>query len=50
MQVSRKVKMIIAGAVILPIFLFFTYAWIALTYSFSAGDRDDYMQKLSKRG
>lgn len=50
MQVSRKVKMIVGGVVLLPIFLFLIYTWIALTYSFSQGDRAGYMQKMSKRG
>lgn len=35
MQVSRKVKMIVGGVVLLPIFLFLIYTWIALTYSLS---------------
>ncbi len=50
MQVSRKVKMIVGGVVLLPISLFLIYTWIALTYSFSQGDRAGYMQKMSKRG
>lgn len=50
MQVSRKAKIIVGGFVLLPISLFFIYTWIALTYSFSQGDRAGYMQKMSKRG
>jgi hypothetical protein len=50
MQVSRKVKMILGGIVVLPFILLTLYTWIVLTYSFSEGDRAGYLQKMSKRG
>lgn len=31
-------------------FLFATYTWLALSWSYSSGDRAGFMQKLSKKG
>ena len=50
-QLSRKVKLIIAGVVLLPILVFVSYTWSALTYSYSKGERGPgYVQKFSKKG
>lgn len=47
---SRTQKLIIAGVVILPIFVFGLYTWVALTWSYSKGERAGYVQKFSKKG
>ena len=47
---SRTQKLIIAGVVILPIFVFVLYTWAALTWSYSKGERAGYVQKFSKKG
>ena len=47
---SRTQKLIIAGVVILPIFVFALYTWVALTWSYSKGERAGYVQKFSKKG
>ena len=50
-QLSRKVKLIIAGVVLLPILVFVGYTWSALSYSYSKGERGPgYVQKFSKKG
>jgi hypothetical protein len=47
---SRTQKLIIAGVVILPVFVFALYTWAALTWSYSKGERAGYVQKFSKKG
>ena len=47
---SRTQKLIIAGVVILPIFVFALYTWAALTWSYSKGERAGYEQNFSKKG
>jgi hypothetical protein len=47
---SRTQKLMIAGVVILPIFVFALYTWAALTWSYSKGERAGYVQKFSKKG
>ena len=37
-------------AVVLPALLFVAYTWAVLHWSFSAGERAGYVQKLSKKG
>jgi hypothetical protein len=50
-QLSRKVKLIIAGVVITPILVFALYTWSALTYTYSGGERGPgYIQKFSRKG
>jgi hypothetical protein len=50
-QLSRKVKLIIAGVVLLPILVFVSYTWSSLNYSYSKGERGPgYIQKFSKKG
>lgn len=36
--------------VTLPVLLFVAYTWVVLHWSFSAGERAGYVQKLSKKG
>jgi hypothetical protein len=47
---SRTHKLIIAGVVIVPIFVFALYTWAALTWSYSKGERAGFVQKFSKKG
>jgi len=50
-QLSRKVKLILAGVVLAPILAFAIYTWSALTYTYSGGERGPgYVQKFSKKG
>jgi hypothetical protein len=49
-QLSRKAKLIIAGVVVVPIVVFALYAWSALTWSYSTGERAGYVQKFSHKG
>ncbi len=49
-QLSRKAKLIIAGAVAVPIVAFALYTWSALTWSYSTGERAGYVQKFSHKG
>ncbi len=50
-QLSRKVKLIIAGVVLVPFLVFGIYTWSALTYTYSGGERGPgYIQKFSKKG
>jgi hypothetical protein len=49
-QLSRKVKLIIAGVIVVPILIFALYTWSALTYSYSEGERAGYVQKFSNKG
>ena len=49
-QLSRKVKWIIAGVLIVPIVAFALYTWSALTWSYSTGERAGYVQKFSHKG
>ncbi len=50
-QLSRKVKLIIAGVVLVPFVVFGIYTWSALTYTYSGGERGPgYIQKFSKKG
>ena len=47
---SRTQKLIIAGVVVLPIFVFSLYTWAALSWTYSNGERAGYVQKFSKKG
>jgi len=47
---SRTQKLIIAGVVVLPIFVISLYTWGALTWSYSKGERAGYVQKFSRKG
>ncbi len=47
---SRTQKLIIAAVLIVPVIVFALYTWTALTWSYSSGERDGYVQKFSKKG
>ena len=47
---SRTQKLIIAGVVVLPIFVFSLYTWAALSWTYSNGERAGYVQKFSQKG
>lgn len=47
---SRMQRRIIAAVVLIPVVLFSIYTWLALTWTFSAGERAGYVQKFSKKG
>ena len=46
----RRIKLILAAAVIVPVLLFALYTWITLSYVYSRGERAGYVQKFSKKG
>ncbi len=47
---SRTQKLIIAGAILVPVIGFGGYTWAALTWSYSSGERAGYVQKFSRKG
>ena len=47
---SRSQRRIIAAVVLVPIVLFVFYVWMAMTWSYSTGERAGYVQKFSKKG
>jgi hypothetical protein len=49
-QLTRKVKLIIAAVVLVPIVVFALYTWSALTWTYSQGERAGYVQKFSRKG
>jgi hypothetical protein len=49
-MLSRTQRRIIAAVVLTPVVLFTIYTWLALTWTFSAGERAGYVQKFSKKG
>ena len=50
LQLSRKAKWIIAGVIVVPLFILALYTWISLTWSYSEGTRAGYVQKFSHKG
>ena len=50
LQLSRKAKWIIAGVIVVPLFVLALYTWISLTWSYSEGTRAGYVQKFSHKG
>ena len=46
----RRIKLILAAVVIVPVLLFALYTWITLSYVYSRGERAGYVQKFSKKG
>jgi len=50
LQLSRKAKLIIAGVIVVPIFILALYTWTSLTWSYSEGTRAGYVQKFSHKG
>jgi len=49
-QLTRKVKLIIAAVIAVPIVVFALYTWSALNWSYSKGERAGYVQKFSHKG
>lgn len=49
-QLTRKVKLIIAAVIVVPIVVFALYTWSALSWSYSKGERAGYVQKFSHKG
>ena len=47
---SRTHKLIIAAVLIVPVIVFALYTWMALTWTYSSGERAGYVQKFSKKG
>jgi hypothetical protein len=47
---SKKMICWLAGIVLLPVLCLALYTWIALTWSYSKGERAGYVQKMSKKG
>ncbi len=43
-------KLIIAAVLIVPVIVFALYTWMALTWTYSSGERAGYVQKFSKKG
>ncbi len=49
LKIPRK-YLIIAGVILAPILLYVLYAWSALAWSYSEGERAGYVQKFSRKG
>ena len=47
---TRTLRRTIAGIVLIPAVLFALYVWLALTWTYSTGERAGYVQKFSKKG
>jgi hypothetical protein len=45
-----KWRLWLAVFLVMPIFVLVLYTWFVLTWSYSAGERAGYVQKLSKKG
>ncbi len=50
LTLSRTHKLIIAAVLIVPVIVFALYTWMALTWTYSSGERPGYVQKFSKKG
>lgn len=50
MTLARKAGLTALDGLILTVLLFAAYLWLALTWSYSEGERAGFMQKLSKKG
>ena len=49
-RLTRRHKLIIAGALALPVLGFVFYTWTTLAWSYSTGERAGYVQKFSRKG
>jgi hypothetical protein len=49
-MLTRTHKRIIGSVVLIPVVLFSLYPWLALTWTYSTGERAGYVQKFSKKG
>lgn len=47
---KRRLPLILTGLLIVAALIFAAYTWIALSISYSEGERAGYLQKFSKRG
>lgn len=47
---KRRLPLILTGLLIVAALTFAAYTWIALSISYSEGERAGYLQKFSKRG
>ena len=47
---GRRIVLIAAGVVVAAVLAFSLYTWLALTWSYSQGERAGILQKLSQRG
>jgi hypothetical protein len=47
---SPRRRRIIAALVLTPLVLLALYVWLALTWTYSSGERAGYVQKFSKKG
>jgi hypothetical protein len=43
-------RRVVAGIVLIPLVLVALYIWLALTWTYSTGERAGYVQKFSKKG
>ena len=50
MTTPKRVTLILLSLLAAAILIFFAYAWIALNFSYSEGERAGFLQKFSKRG
>jgi hypothetical protein len=46
----RRVLILLVMIIAVPILIFSLWAWVALGYVYSTGDRAGYVQKISKKG
>lgn len=46
----RKTLLILVGLILLVAMIFSTYIWVALSWSYSTGERAGLMQKISRKG
>jgi hypothetical protein len=47
---SRKTKLGIAGALLVPLAFVALYTWLVISWTYSTGERAGYVQKFSKKG
>src|SRR6266511_5805917 len=47
---SHRIRTLVLLLVLIPIVVFSLWAWVALGYVYSKGERAGYVQKLSKKG
>ena len=46
----RKTLLILVGLILLVVMIFSAYIWVALSWSYSTGERAGLMQKISRKG
>jgi hypothetical protein len=50
MTTARRIYLILIAIVAIAVALFAAYTWLALSWSYSNGERAGYIQKFSKKG